>query len=250
MEKMENSIPCSGKQEDSEGESKDVVNFDKSLQELRDLSSQLHYAADYCESTFLAAQEKRAVVENTKEYICRAVITVVDHLGCVSANLNGLISETNEFSDPELRINCLEQRILLCEQFTHKLALTRTRWRETLPRHSARFLCAPISREDEKSNEDIRDCGKPAFRKTTDRHEFDREEAMPLFLYTYSHKPSLSKDNANSALVPVRDGLSILSKSPNPAFHFQQTRNNGRSTRRSGQGSDFFSRMRRAKRAM
>lgn len=50
-----------------------------------------------------------SVVENTKEYVCRAVITVVDHLGCVSANLNGLISENNEFSDAELRIDCLKQ---------------------------------------------------------------------------------------------------------------------------------------------
>ncbi|XP_004287396.1 PREDICTED: probable protein ABIL5 [Fragaria vesca subsp. vesca] len=249
MEKMEDSIPCSGKQGDSEDESKEVVNFDKSLQELKDLSSQLHYAAEYCESTFLAAQEKRAVVENTKEYVCRAVITVVDHLGCVSANLNGLISETNEFSDAELRVDCLKQRILLCEQFTHKLALTRTRWHETLPRHSARFLFAPI-RHDEKSNEDMRDSGKPAFRKTIDKHEFEKEEAMPLFVYTYSHKPSLSKDNANSALVPVRDGLSILSRGPNPTFHFQETRKKGRNIRKSGQGGDIFSLMRRARRAM
>lgn len=50
-----------------------------------------------------------SVVENTKEYICRAVVTVVDHLGCVSANLSCLVSETNAFSDAELRINCLKQ---------------------------------------------------------------------------------------------------------------------------------------------
>ncbi|KAK9947665.1 hypothetical protein M0R45_003278 [Rubus argutus] len=238
MEKME---PCSGKQGDSEGESKDTVNFDKSLQELRDLRSQLHYAADYCESTFLAANEKRVVVENTKEYVCRAVITVVDHLGCVSANLNSHISETNEFSDAELLINCLQQRILLCEQFTHKLALARVRWSETLPRHSARFLAAPI-RDDEKPNENLRDSGSSSFRKTIDKHEFDREEAaMPLFL---------SKgDNANSALVPVRDGH-ILSRGPNPTFHFQDTRKDGRNIRKSRQGGDFFSLIRRAKRAM
>ncbi|XP_050387925.1 putative protein ABIL2 [Argentina anserina] len=248
MEKMENSIPCSVKQEDSEGESMDIMNFDKSLQELKALSSQLHYAAEYCESTFLAAQEKRAVVENTREYVCRAVVTVVDHLGCVSANISGLISETKEFSDAELRINCLKQRILLCEQFTHKFALTRTRWHETLPRHSARFLFAPI-RHDEKSKEDMRDSGVPAFRKAIDKHEFEREEAMPLFLYTYSHKPSLSKDNANPALVPVRDGLSILSRGPKPTFHFQETRK-GRNVRKSGQGGDMFSLMRRARRAM
>lgn len=76
---------------------------------------------------------------------------------------------------------------------------------------------------------------------------------MPLVLYTSSHKRSLSKDENNSVLgnmifsfmnglqhtlstndlglsifnvdyltlVPVRDGLSILSRGPNPTFHFQ-----------------------------
>lgn len=49
------------------------------------------------------------MVENTKEYICKAVVTFVDHLGNVSANLNNCISKTNEFSEAELRINCLKQ---------------------------------------------------------------------------------------------------------------------------------------------
>ena len=48
-------------------------------------------------------------MDNTKEYICRAVVTVVDHLGNVSANLEGLISQTDAFSDAELRIQCLKQ---------------------------------------------------------------------------------------------------------------------------------------------
>jgi hypothetical protein len=48
-------------------------------------------------------------MENTKEYICRAMVTVVDHLGNVSSNLEGLISHTNAFSDAEIRIQCLKQ---------------------------------------------------------------------------------------------------------------------------------------------
>jgi hypothetical protein len=50
-----------------------------------------------------------SVVENTKEYICRAVVSVVDHLGTVSTNLNCCISQTNAFSEAELRISCLKQ---------------------------------------------------------------------------------------------------------------------------------------------
>ncbi|KAK8513819.1 hypothetical protein V6N13_002534 [Hibiscus sabdariffa] len=94
------------KKEDDSGQG---FRFDKSLQELRDLRSQLHYAADYCETTFSNSEEKETVLENTKEYICKAVVTFVDHLGNVSANLNHSISQTDSFSEAELRINCLQQ---------------------------------------------------------------------------------------------------------------------------------------------
>lgn len=40
----------------------------------------------------------------------------------------------------------------------------------------------------------------PASHKTTDKQESDRDVAMPLFLSTSSHKPSLSKGENNSAL--------------------------------------------------
>ncbi|KAB2618736.1 protein ABIL5 [Pyrus ussuriensis x Pyrus communis] len=246
-EKMQNiSKPSSG--QDAEAKSKDIGSFRNSLQELRDLRSQLHYAADYCESTFLNTKEKKVVMENTKEYICRAVVTVVDHLGCVSANLNGIVSETNAFSEAEIRIDCLKQRMFLCEQYTHKFALPRVRWREIIPRHNARFLSA-ATREAEKPNEDSRDIPRnPASHKTTDKQESDRDVAMPLFLSTSSHKPSLSKGENNSALVPVHDGLSILSRGPNLTFHFQESRKiNGR-LKKSGHGNDILSLIRRAKR--
>ncbi|KAG5057768.1 hypothetical protein JHK82_012749 [Glycine max] len=51
-----------------------------------------------------------SVLENTKEYICRAMVIVVDHLGNVSANINDLISQTNAFFEAESRIRCLKQR--------------------------------------------------------------------------------------------------------------------------------------------
>ncbi|KAE8736104.1 hypothetical protein F3Y22_tig00000170pilonHSYRG00038 [Hibiscus syriacus] len=204
--------------------------FDKSLQELRDLRSQLHYAADYCETTFLNSKEKRSVVENTREYICKAVVTVVDHLGNVSANLNHSISETDSFSEAELRINCLQQRLLSCEQFAHKLALTRVKWNPILPTHHRRYLSAPTATvEKSKENPTISIAASPA--ELVNKHELDTG-GVPLFSFTCTYKPSLSKSpslksnldesDSDSTLVPVRDGLSILSKSSNPTFHFQQ----------------------------
>ncbi|KAK8513820.1 hypothetical protein V6N13_002535 [Hibiscus sabdariffa] len=63
------------------------------------------------------------------------------------------------------------------------------------------------------------------------KHELDTD-GVPLFFFTCTDKPSLSKNpsvrsifdesDSDSTLVPVRDGLSVLSKGSNPTFHFQQ----------------------------
>uniref|UniRef100_A0A803P2S5 Uncharacterized protein n=1 Tax=Cannabis sativa TaxID=3483 RepID=A0A803P2S5_CANSA len=231
-------------QKDFVGEFNDTKHFDKSLKELRDLRSQLHHAADYCESSFLNTKEKRIVLENTKEYVCRAVVTLVDHFGCVSENINGLISKTNEFSEAEIRINSLKQRFLLSQQFVHSLALSTLQLREIIPRHQLRYLSSP-NEEAVKSDEDLRNSVST---NVTEKRMVEREKNTPIFAFTHSRQPSLSNGKTNSALLfPVRDGFSILSKVPNPAFHFQ-TRKNSRIIKRSLHGSDIWSLIRRAKR--
>ncbi|XP_021679859.1 probable protein ABIL5 isoform X2 [Hevea brasiliensis] len=204
---------------------------------------------------------RKRKLENTKEYICRAVVVVVDHLGCVSANLNQSISKNNEFSEAELRINALNQRLLSCEQYAHKLALTRVRWNANVPKFHRRYLSTPItSIEIDKSNEDERNpTNCPASPIVIDKHGFEAED-LPLFLYTYTQKPSLGrnsfsierKDSYSSLALPVRDGVSVLSKGPNPTFHFQQiSQKHGRYRlfRQSAHSSNsILSRIRRIKR--
>ncbi|XP_050218232.1 probable protein ABIL5 [Mercurialis annua] len=223
-----------------QNESENTSRFDKSLQELRDLRSQLHYAADYCESTFLNSKKKKMDVDSTKEYICRAVVAVVDHLGCVSANLNHAISEADEISDAEFRIDTLKQRLQSCEQFSHKIALTRVRWHPNLPKFHRRYLSTPIL-NFEKSNE-----------KVTEKHGFEAED-LPLLLYTCSE--TIEKDKPTSAIVlPVHDGVStLMSKTPIPTFHFQQISEKHvryKLFKKSVHNSDILSLIRRIKRTI
>ncbi|KAJ4708457.1 ABI-1-like 1, putative isoform 1 [Melia azedarach] len=242
--------------QDEEADSKEVFRFDKSLQELKDLRSQLHFAADYCEATFLNSQEKRTVVENTKEYICRALVTVVDHLGNVSANLDNCIPNPFAFSEAELRINTLKQRLLSCELYVHKLALNRVKWNPALTIYHRRYLSAPIT-DVSKSNVKSRESKLPVTANIRDKQEFDIQDS-PLFMYTYNDKPSLFKNlsskaaDPNSALVlPARDGISILSKGPNPTFHFQlgvQIPRRKSLNRRTFQSTEIMSLIRRMKR--
>ncbi|XP_027359400.1 probable protein ABIL5 [Abrus precatorius] len=255
MEVNFESFPSLEKPE-AEAEVEESMHFQKSLQELRELRSQLHHAADYCETTFLKSEAKRDVMENTKEYICRAVVTVVDHLGSVSANLEGLISQTNAFSEAESRIQCLKQRLFSCEQYADKLALTKMRWREKVPRFHSRYLSSPPILE-RLSCEKLRDSKTEVTSKIEDKHILETQEDLPLFMYTQKqHAPrnlkpinvtTVNEHNNLTMVVPVRDGLSVLTKVSNPTFHFQGTPKVTRH-RRSFHGSDILWLIRRTKR--
>lgn len=233
-----------------EAEVEETMRFDKSLQELRELRSQIHKAAEYCETTFSKSEEKSDMLENTKEYICKSMVTVVDHLGNVSANLNGLISHTNAFSEAELRIQCLHQRLLSCEQYARKLALAKVKWNENPPRFHSRYLSPTPPLERSSSKKVVRDSESQVPLKTED-------EDLPLFMYTHNKppaqnmKPTTATANGHNNLAmvaPVKDSLSLLTKVPNSKFHFQSNHKVGRH-RRSLNGSDILWLLRRSKRA-
>lgn len=62
------------------------------------------------------------VVENTKKYICKAMVTVVDHLGSASSNLNTLIDGGVEASPTELRIESLKQVSVVRQNYQHAIS--------------------------------------------------------------------------------------------------------------------------------
>ncbi|KAK4344261.1 hypothetical protein RND71_037355 [Anisodus tanguticus] len=182
----------------TEAETDDSTKFNSSLQELKDLCSQLHHAADYCEKAFVKAEEKRDVVENTKEYLCRAVVTVVDHLGNVSSKLECRISTIDTASETELRIDGLTQRLATCQQYSHKLALTRLCWNTDLATYHRRYISPPT--HDLRRMEEIsRGFNIPIDNKIADKDEFEAEEDVPLFLYTYNFKLSLLEDSEHKS---------------------------------------------------
>ncbi|KAL5729190.1 hypothetical protein ACHQM5_002171 [Ranunculus cassubicifolius] len=230
------------------GNSEDLVEktqFDKSLLELKDLRSQLHYAANFCESSFFKSKEKKMMMENTKEYICRALVTVVDHLGSVSMNLEDQLSNTKGFSDTEVRLSCLQQRLGTCQDYVQRISVPQQCWSETFRRHHTRYISLP-NLESEKSSEMLRGVDDPLLaNKRTPNLILNVEKEMPLFLYTYAHKTSLTKfppADVNSVkklsrnpssgwkfppVWPVRDPY-VISIPRNPRFHFQETKKAGR----------------------
>ncbi|KAG6476166.1 hypothetical protein ZIOFF_065402 [Zingiber officinale] len=94
-----------------------ATNF--SLQELKDLRSQLHHAAEHCERAFSSAQQKKMILEGTKSYICEAVVAIVDHLGTVSSKLEQSLLANAVVKQTEQRIGCLKQMAIANPIFTH-----------------------------------------------------------------------------------------------------------------------------------
>ncbi|CAN1177584.1 Probable protein ABIL5 [Linum perenne] len=146
------------------------------------------------------------ILESTKEYVCNAVVTVVNHLGSVSSNLNEV---DIGFSQAELRIDSLEQRFLAYQLYSEKIALTKTRWSKNFPKSQSRYLSTA-----EKSRHDMSKNNKNMV-------VFEAEE-LPLFFYTYSHHKD-SSENGNQ-VVPVRDTILEGGKGQKTStFHFQQS---------------------------
>ncbi|CAN1241054.1 Protein ABIL4 [Linum perenne] len=188
--------------------------FIKSLQELKELQCQLRCAADYWEKSFRNAKEKKKVVEGTKEYVCRAVVAVVDHLGSVSVGLNTTISDkTTGFSRAELRIDSLKQRLLSYELYAQKIGLSRTRWFPILPKLHRRYMSTHIT---------DRDASPVAPRKIGDNKLVFEAQELPLFLYTCSNNASSANcTNFSMTMVPVGDTITVCGKGQTATFHFQ-----------------------------
>lgn len=210
-------------------EADELTCFDKSLQELKDLRSQLHNAADYCEATFRNATHKHMVINNTKEYLCRAVVTVVDHLGSVSANLNHRVSETDSASETEIRINNLRQKLATCQQYSQKLALHKVSWHADFPRYHSRYIMQPMPIL-RRSNAMLKEPSDAPNGKTrTIKKESDTKTEASLVSFKYKPLPFdssiFSKINGFSKQgLLAENGLVIKPRPQHQLSQFQEKR--------------------------
>lgn len=76
---------------EAEAEVEEDMRFHNSLQELKGLQSQLHHAADYCETTFLKSEAK-------KEFRIHSSYAMVVHVTCDRPCLHGKILMVKSFS--------------------------------------------------------------------------------------------------------------------------------------------------------
>ncbi|KAJ8433650.1 hypothetical protein Cgig2_002321 [Carnegiea gigantea] len=115
--------------------------FVKALQELKNLRPQLYSAAEYCEKSYLHSEQKQMVLDNLKDYAVRALVNAVDHLGTVAYKLTDLLEQqTSDVSSTELKITCLNQKLLTCQTYMDKEGLRQQQLLAIIPRHHKRYI--------------------------------------------------------------------------------------------------------------
>ncbi|KAL6979431.1 hypothetical protein U1Q18_021097 [Sarracenia purpurea var. burkii] len=94
--------------------------FADNLKDLKNIRKQLYSAAEYFEQSYCKDDhQQQSVVETSKDYISKAIVGTVDHLGSVAHKINKFLDEkVGEVSGAELQLSCIEQRIRTCQKFT------------------------------------------------------------------------------------------------------------------------------------
>ncbi|PIN26545.1 hypothetical protein CDL12_00681 [Handroanthus impetiginosus] len=114
--------------------------FVTALQELKNLRPQLYSAAEYCEKSYFNSEQKQMVLDNLKDYAVRALVNAIDHLGTVAYKLSDILEQqTSEISSIDLKVTCLNQKLLTCQTYTDKEGLRQQQLLAIIPRHHKHY---------------------------------------------------------------------------------------------------------------
>ncbi|KAL2892093.1 Protein ABIL1 [Bienertia sinuspersici] len=114
---------------------------DDYISELKNLRPQLYSAAEYCEKSYLHSEQKQMVLDNLKDYAVRALVNAVDHLGTVAYKLTDLLEQqTSDVSTTELKVTCLNQKLLTCHTYMEMEGLRQQQLLAIIPRHHKRYV--------------------------------------------------------------------------------------------------------------
>ncbi|CAN6718509.1 unnamed protein product [Malus baccata var. baccata] len=117
------------------------VLFSENLnQELKNLRKQLYSAAEYFEISYRKEDQQQLVVETLKDYVMKAVINTVDHLGSMAYKVNVFLDDkVDQVSETELRMSCIQQRLRTCEDFIGQGGVSKHSLAISFPMHHRRY---------------------------------------------------------------------------------------------------------------
>ncbi|XP_042011099.1 protein ABIL2-like isoform X1 [Salvia splendens] len=121
------------------------LQFAESLKDLRTLKKQLYSAAEYFESSYDKDDRQMLVMESSKDYATKAVVSTVDHLGSVADKLSKFLDEkANEFSATDIRISCIQQKLSKFQGFIDVRGVSQHTLIVEAPKHHKQYIVAGI----------------------------------------------------------------------------------------------------------
>lgn len=116
------------------------THFTHSLKELKSLREQLYSAAEHFELSFGEDEHKHLAVNSLKDYVSKAVISTVDHLGCVASKLETFLDEkVDQFSATQLRFSSIEQKSRSHQQLIDRSGLMQNSFLVAAPKYQKHY---------------------------------------------------------------------------------------------------------------
>ncbi|KAI3453356.1 hypothetical protein Pfo_010019 [Paulownia fortunei] len=117
------------------------LHFADSLKDLKNLRKQLYSAAEHFESSYDKDDHQQFVIESSKDYVAKALVSTVDHLGSVADKLNKfLVEKANEFSATNIRFSCIEERLNMFQGFIDLRGISQHSLMIEAPKHHKQYI--------------------------------------------------------------------------------------------------------------
>ncbi|KAK1438535.1 hypothetical protein QVD17_04344 [Tagetes erecta] len=115
--------------------------FADSLQDLRNVRSQLYSAAEFFEDSYYKTDHDPLLLERLKDYVSNALISTIDHLGSVTSKVNSFLDENvDEAFETNLRVLCIKQRLQTCQTFSDHEGLSQQSLVIQIPKYHKQYL--------------------------------------------------------------------------------------------------------------
>ncbi|XP_076900873.1 protein ABIL2-like [Bidens hawaiensis] len=115
--------------------------FADNLQDLRNVRSQLYKAAEFFEDTYHKTNHDPLLLESLKDYVSKALISTIDHLGSVTSKVNSFLDENiDEAFETNFRVLCIKQRMQTCQTFSHHEGLSQQSLVIHTPKYHKQYL--------------------------------------------------------------------------------------------------------------
>ncbi|XP_024995518.1 protein ABIL2-like isoform X2 [Cynara cardunculus var. scolymus] len=114
--------------------------FADSLKDLRTIRTQLYSAAEFFEDSYHGNDHDQLLFESLKDYVSKALISTIDHLGSVTSKVDSFLNENvDEVFETNLGVLCMEQRLRTCQTYSDHEGLSQQSLVIQIPKYHKQY---------------------------------------------------------------------------------------------------------------